>query len=126
MPQTYSLHNPEPIRNILTKREYTTIINIKTEPRMWSLLTSKIVFLTHISKKSKNFFYHCNSRFITDYISVTHNIISDIITFAITNLHDEMEKSNFLPPTNSYILHQCPQFFQQRIRWCHSLVPPSV
>ena len=20
-------------------------------------------------------------------------------------------------------LHQCPQFFQQRIRWCHSLVP---
>lgn len=48
------------------------------------------------------------ARFVTDHISVTHHIISDIITFAITNLHDEMEKSNFLPPTNSYISAPMP------------------
>lgn len=53
-----------------------------------------ILFLVHNTSKF---------RFVTDHISVTHHIISDIITFAITNLHDEMEKSNFLPPTNSYI-----------------------
>ena len=47
-------------------------------------------------------------RFVTDHISVTHHIISDIITFSITNLHDEMEKSNFLPPTNSYISAPMP------------------
>lgn len=59
-------------------------------------------------------------------ISVTHHIISDIITFSITNLHDEMEKSYFLPPTNSYISALMPPILPIMHQMMPQFCPPSV